>query len=122
VFDGRLVQRAAVTGIAMQVTMVVLGHYIPWVHVHVSEFAAMMIAGLAGLFYGRDFARGYAKGALGGAIAGGTSGLIATCAANLLGDVPLLAIPIGTAVTILTGAIGGLFGQMDANIRKNLNA
>ena len=121
-YDGKLVQRAAVTGIALQITMVVIGHYSPWVQVHVSQFAAMMIAGLAGLFYGRDYNRGYARGALGGAIAGGTGGLIATCAANVLGDVSLLTIPIGTAVMILTGAIGGLFGQMDANLRKNLRA
>ena len=121
-FDGKILQRAAVTGIVMQVAMVVLGHYIAWVQANVSEFAAMMIAGLAGLFYGRDYDRGYGKGALGGAIAGGTSGLIATCAANVLGDVTLLTVPVGTAVTILTGAIGGLFGQMDANMRKNLHA
>ncbi len=120
-FDGKLVQRAAITGIALQVTLVVIGHYVYWVHINVSEFAAMMSAGLAGLFYGRDYAKGYAKGALGGAIAGGTSGLIAVCAANILGDIPLLEIPVGTAVMILTGAIGGLFGQMGANIRK-LNA
>ena len=120
-FDGKLVQRAAITGIALQVTMVVIGHYFVWVRVNASEFAAMMIAGLVGLFYGRDFAKGYARGALGGAIAGGTSGVFATCAARILGDVPLIAIPVGTAVMILTGAIGGLFGQMSANIAK-LNA
>ena len=117
-FDGKLVQRAALTGIALQVTMVVIGHYVPWVHVNVSQFAAMLIAGLAGLFYGRDYGKGYGRGALGGAIAGGTSGLIAVCAANILGDVPLLAIPVGTVVMIVTGAIGGLFGQMSANIAK----
>ena len=119
--DGRLVQRAALTGIALQVTMVVIGHYIAWFHAHASEFAGMMIAGLVGLFYGRDYGRGYARGALGGAIAGGTSGLFATGAANIMGDIPLIAIAVGTAVTILTGAIGGLFGQMGANIAK-LNA
>ena len=63
-FDGKLVQRAAITGIALQVTMVVLAHYSVWVRANVSEFAAMMISGLAGLFYGRDYARGYARGAL----------------------------------------------------------
>ncbi|MEJ0025145.1 MAG: hypothetical protein WDN01_03865 [Rhizomicrobium sp.] len=120
-FDGKLVQRAAITGIALQVTMVVVAHYSLWLRVNVSEFAGMMIAGLAGLFYGRDYARGYARGALGGAIAGGTSGLIGVAAANILGDAALIVLPIGTAVTALTGAVGGLFGQMDANIR-NLNA
>ena len=117
-FDGKLIQRAAITGIVLQVTMVVLAHYSPWVRANVSEFAAMMIAGLAGLFYGRDYAQGYAKGALGGAIAGGTSGLIGIAAANILGDANLMVLAAGTAITILTGAIGGLFGQMGARIRE----
>jgi hypothetical protein len=120
-FDGKLLQRAAVTGITLQVTMVVIGHYVPWVRLNAYAFGAMMIAGLAGLFYARDFAKGYARGALGGAIVGGTSGLIGISAANVLGDVALIVLPFGTAITILTGAIGGLFGQMAANIRK-LNA
>jgi len=121
VFDGKLIQSAAVTGIMLQITMVVIGHYIPWVRVNAWEFGTMMISGLAGLFYARDFAKGYARGAIGGAIAGGTSGLIGVSAANILGDVWLIAVPFGAAITVLTGAIGGLFGQMAANIRK-LNA
>lgn len=117
-FDGKLIQRAAITGIALQVTMVVIGHYVPWVRVNAYEFGAMMIAGLSGLFYGRDFGKGYARGALGGAVAGGTCGLIGISLANILGDVALIVLPVGTVITILTGAIGGLFGQMAANIRK----
>lgn len=120
-FDGKLIQRATITGIILQITMIIIGHYVSWVRDNAYEFGAMMISGLAGLLYARDFAKGYAKGAFGGAIAGGTSGIIAVCAANILGDVPLIAVPIGGAVTILIGAIGGLFGQMAANIRK-LNA
>ena len=117
-FDGRILQRAAITGIVLEIAMVVIGHFVPWVRANVFEFGAMMIAGLAGLFYARDFAGGYGKGALGGAIAGGTSGLIGISVANILGDVALIVLPFGTAITILVGAIGGLFGQMGANIRK----
>jgi hypothetical protein len=118
VFDGKLIQRATITGIILQIVMVVIGHYVPWVRDNAYEFGVMMISGLAGLLYARDFAKGYAKGALGGAMAGGTCGIIAICAANILGDVPLIALPVGGAITILVGAIGGLFGQMAANIRK----
>ncbi|MEI9994093.1 MAG: hypothetical protein WDM91_05835 [Rhizomicrobium sp.] len=117
-FDGKLVQQATVTGVALQVTLVVLGHYVPWVRANVFAFGTMMISGLAGLFYARDFAKGYAKGAFGGAIAGGAAGLIGIALANVLRDVTLIVLPVGTALTILTGAIGGLFGQMAANIRK----
>ena len=98
--------------------MVVIGHYVPWIRINFYEFGAMMFDGLAGLFYARDFAQGYAKGALGGAIVGGASGLIGISAANLLGDVGLIVLPFGTAITVMVGAIGGLFGQMGANIRK----
>lgn len=115
-FDGRLLQRAAVTGILLELTMVAVGHYVPWVRVNFYEFGAMMFAGLAGLFYARDFAQGYARGALGGAVVGGTSGLIGISAANILGHVALIVLPVGTVITVLVGAIGGLFGQMGANI------
>ena len=121
VFDGKLVQRAAVVGIAMQITMVVIGNYVPWFRAHFYAFGCMMIAGLAGVFYAREFAKGYARGALGGAIAGGTSGVIGISLANILGHVALIVLPFGTALTIFVGAIGGLFGQMAANIRKLTN-
>lgn len=120
-FDGKLLQRVTVAGIALQVTFVVLAHYSAWVRANAADFAVMMISGLAGLFYARDFAKGYPRGALGGAIAGGTCGLIGIATANILGDVGLATLAVGSAITILTGAIGGLFGQMGAAIR-DLNA
>ena len=114
-------QRAALAGIALQITMVVIGNYVPWFRAHFYAFGCMMIAGLAGLFYAREFAQGYARGALGGAIAGGTSGVIGISLANILGHVALIVLPFGAALTIFVGAIGGLFGQMAANIRKMTN-
>ena len=120
-FDGKLIQRASITGILLQIAMVMIAHYVPWVRDNVFEFGTMMFSGLAGLLYARDFAKGYAKGALGGAIVGGACGVIGLCAANVLGDVPLIALAIGSVIVVLVGAIGGLFGQMAANIR-NLNA
>jgi hypothetical protein len=118
VFDGKLIQRATITGIMLQLTLVIICHFVVWIRVNGSEFGSMMIAGVTGLLYARDFAKGYARGALGGAIAGGTCGIIAICAANILGDVSLMTIPVGGAIMILIGAIGGLFGQMAATIRK----
>ena len=117
-FDGKLIQRAAITGIFVQLALVMLVHYVAWISITAAQFGAMMVAGVTGLLYARDFASGYAKGALGGAIVGGVCGVIGLSAANILGDVPLLELPIGTGVMTLTGAVGGLFGQMAANIRK----
>ncbi len=117
-YDGKLLQRSAITGILLELTLVVLGHYVPWVRANAYEFCAMMIVGLAGLFYARDFAKGYGRGALGGAIAGGTAGLIGISAANILGDEPLAALAFGTVLLIAVGAIGGLFGQLGAVLRR----
>ena len=119
--DGKLIQRAAITGIIVQLALVMLVHYVAWISITAAQFGTMMVAGVAGLLYARDLAKGYARGALGGAVVGGACGLIGISAANILGDVPLLELPIGAGVTTLTGAVGGLFGQMAANIRK-LNA
>lgn len=121
VYDAKLIQRAAGTGIILQLTLVIIGHYVVWVRENAYEFGGMMIAGVAGLLYARDYAKGYARGALGGAIVGGTCGIIGLSAANILGDVPLIALFVGFAIVILVGVIGGLFGQVAANIRK-LNA
>jgi len=121
VIDEKLIQRATITGIVLQITMVMIGHYVPWISGNSYVFGTMMISGVAGLLYARDFAKGYAKGAFGGAIVGGACGIIGVSAANVIGDAPLIAIPAGAAITILIGAVGGLFGQMAANIRK-LNA
>lgn len=120
-FDGKLIQRVTIVGVVLQIALAIAGHYVDRVAANAYEFSAMMIAGAAGLLYAREFAKGYARGAFGGAIAGGTCGIIGICAANILGAAPFLALPIAAAVMILIGAIGGLFGQMAANIRK-LNA
>ena len=66
--DGKLIQRAAITGIILQLTLVIVGHYVDWIKANAYEFGGMMISGVAGLLYARDYAKGYARGALGGAI------------------------------------------------------
>jgi hypothetical protein len=77
----------------------------------------MLIAGVAGLLYARDLARGYGSGALGGAAVGAVCGLVAVATASLMGDRPDLFIPYGVMVSTLTGLVGGLFGQLDAQLR-----
>ena len=80
----------------------------------------MMVAGVAGLLYARDLARGFGAGMLGGAAAGAVCGIVAVAAANVLGDRPDLYIPYGVMVSTLTGAVGGLFGQIDAMMKAFL--
>jgi len=44
VFDGKLIQRATITGIILQLTLVIACHYVEWIRVNGSEFGGMMIA------------------------------------------------------------------------------
>ena len=109
-------------GVFLELLLVAMGHYRPAFKPAYELFVCMLIAGVAGLLYARDLARGYGAGALGGAAIGAMCGLVAVVAANLLGDRPDLYIPYGVMVSALTGGVGGLFGQLDAQLRIIIKA
>ena len=115
--DLRILLRAFIVGTVLQVFMFVLGHFVPWVILHVFEFGGMMISATAGYLYAMDSGKGYFPGATAGAIVGGGCALIGISLSVALGDIANRVIPFGTAVCVLTGAVGGLFGQMAANWR-----
>ena len=115
--NAQILQRATIVGAVLQFTMVILGHYIPWVRENVFMFGGMLISGVAGLLYARDAALGYARGALGGAVAGGVCALIGIAVSVLLGDTPVVVLGLGTSISLLTGAVGGLWGELGARIR-----
>jgi hypothetical protein len=54
---------------------------------------------------------------LGGAVAGGVCALIGIAVSVLLGDTPVFVLGLGTAISVLTGAVGGLWGQLGARMR-----
>jgi hypothetical protein len=64
-----------------------------------------------------DSGKGYFPGATAGAVIGGGCALAGISLSVALGDIAKPFIPFGTAVCVLTGAVGGLFGQMAANWR-----
>lgn len=105
-------------GAVFELLLVVAGHFAPWLRAHFMLFGCMMIAGVAGLLYARDLARGFRLGALGGGVTGSAAGIVAVGASNVLGDRPDIFIPYGVVVLTLIGAIGGVFGQLDAMLRK----
>ncbi len=115
--DAQILQRATIVGTVLQVAMVVLGHFFPWVRDNAFMFGGMMISAVAGYLYAMDFAAGYPRGALGGAIAGGVCALIGIALSVLLGDTKPFVIALGTAISVLTGAVGGLWGQLAARMR-----
>ena len=116
--DGRILQRATTVGILLQITMVVLGHYIAWVANNVFLFGWIFIAGVAGLLYARDLDRGWKRGALGGIVAGTVSAAIGVLVSVGFRDTPASLIPFAVLTSALTGAIGGMFGQMAANMDR----
>src|ERR1700761_7819754 len=117
IVDRKILSRAVLVGVIFSLGLVAAGHYRPWLKSHFVLFGCMMIAGTAGLLYARDFARGYAKGALGGLACGAACGMSAVGLSNMLGDQPQIFLPYGVMVMTLTGAVGGLFGQLDAWMR-----
>ena len=118
--DLKILRRAALVGAVFELLLVGAGHFKPWLKPHFFLFGAMLIAGLMGLLYARDLARGFGSGALGGTAVGVLCGLVAVLGSHYLGDRPDLYLPWGVAVCTVTGAVGGLFGQLDAIIQSYL--
>ena len=116
--DSGLLLRAAVAGMVLQLILAVCGHAFPWVAVHLFTFGRMMLSATAGYLYGLLLGRGYAAGALGGAIAGGLCVVPALAISVLLGDSAAAMVAIGTGISILTGGVGGAFGQLGAILKK----
>ena len=116
--DPKVLKRAAGFGAVLQVLMAVAGHFVPWVRDNLFFFGWMMFSGVAGLLYARDASRGYALGALGGAIAGGLGAVIGIGLSVLFGDTPNVALGLWTAISVLTGAIGGLWGQFGVFLKS----
>ena len=115
--DARILQRALIVGTILQVAMAVLGHFIPWIRVHAFMFGGMMISATAGYLYALDLAAGYQRGALGGGIVGGACALIGIAVSVLLADTQTFVLAFGTGISIITGAVGGVFGNLAARMR-----
>jgi hypothetical protein len=105
-------ERAALVGTITQLAMFVLGHFVPWVAANVFGFGSMMIAATAGYLYAREVALGYGRGALGGALAGAIGAALGLIFAFTLHDVDRMSVLVGSLSAILTGAVGGVFGQL----------
>ena len=118
--EPRILQRALIVGSVLQVAWIALGHFYPPLRAYgnVFLFGGMMISAIAGYLYGMDFGAGYARGALGGAVAGGGAALIGIAFAVLLADASASELPLGVAISVLTGAVGGLWGEVAARMRR----
>lgn len=118
ILDARLVLRCALAGTILQLILAGTGHFLPWVGIQLFLFGRAMLSATAGYLYGLIFGRGYGAGALGAAIAGGLCVVPALALSVLLGDSPAAMVAIATGISILTGAVGGVFGQMGAILKR----
>jgi hypothetical protein len=114
--DLKILRRAVLLGIAFELALVAGGYF--WPHSRPGlMFACMLVAAVAGMFYARDLARGFAAGTLGGALTGAACGVAAVVSANFLNERPETYIPYGVMVMMLTGTVGGVFGELDVRLR-----
>lgn len=110
--------RTALAGTLLQVAASALRHLFPGMAGIGSLFAHMMLAATAGYLYGLILGKGYLRGAAGGAISGGLSLVPAFLLSIVLGDSDGLGAAVATLIAVLTGAVGGAFGQMGAILRR----
>lgn len=116
--NGRALARATFVGVILQLALFSIGHFSPWVRVHAIEFGTMMIAATAAYLYAMDSRQSFFTSATGGAIVGGLCGFVGLFYCMAIGDAPpFFGIPLGTAIDVFTGAVGGLFGQIAARWR-----
>jgi hypothetical protein len=111
--NSRAVFLGTVLGAVLQIAMVLAGHSNPAVAnlFAVGGMGFSFIAGLAVAVFSRRNASSAASLMAGGAIAGGACALIGIFVSYLLRDVPASLLALGTASSVVTGAIGGWIGK-----------
>lgn len=118
-FDRNVLVRALIVGVVMMLALMVGVHFSAYLAHNDFLFGGMMITAVAGYLYGMDAGRGYFSSATAGGVIGIVTALIGvSVSVAVLHDAQQNVIPLFTAVCVLTAAIGGLFGQMSANIRR----
>jgi hypothetical protein len=115
--DNRALQRAILVGTLLQIVFVLIAHFSVWIEANALLFAGMMTSATVGYLYAQEVAKGYALGAYGGAIAGGLCAFIGIAVSVLLGDMTARMLLVRGLICILTGAVGGIYGQMAADWR-----
>jgi hypothetical protein len=116
--DNNALQRAIFVGALLQIIFVLMAHFSAWIAMHALLFAGMMTSATAAYLYAQEVAKGYALGAYGGAIVGGLCAFAGVALAALLGDMTGNVLVVRDLISILTGAVGGIYGQMAADWRS----
>jgi hypothetical protein len=101
----------------LQVALMVGAHFSTYIAQQGFLLGGMTICAVAGYLYAMDTGKGYFTSATIAAILGGFCALVGVGVSVALRDAPLHIIPMFTTICVMTGAVGGLFGQMSYNIK-----
>jgi len=118
VIDIRVFVRALIVGVVLEIALMIATHFIVYIEQQGFLLGGMTISAVAGYLYAMDTGKGYFTSATIAAIIGGVSALIGLGVSVALHDAPTRIIPLFTTICVVTGAVGGLFGQMSANLKK----
>jgi hypothetical protein len=112
--DLKALIRVTLIGAGLQVAMVLAGHFVAWIALHVFMAGGLAISALTGFLYAYDVARGYANGMIGGTVSGGLCALIGIAISVALGDTEAGVLVFGTLGSCVAGALAGAVGQLSA--------
>lgn len=100
------------TGTALQVAMVVIGHFAPsWQAKGLFPIAGTLIGGITGWLAGAGSAAPASARAVSGGLSGAVAGALGSLVSTALGDVPLGNVAIAGGATLVSGAIGALLSR-----------
>jgi hypothetical protein len=116
--DTRVFIRAFIVGVVLEIALMIATHFIPFIERQGFLLGGMTISAVAGYLYAMDTGKGYFTSATMAAIVGGAAALIGVGISVAMRDAPTRVVPLFTTICVVTGAVGGLFGQMSANLKK----
>ncbi len=99
-------------GTAMQILMVVIGHFGPSLQANLFPIGGTLIGLVTGWLAGKGLpGAALGKLAMNGGIAGAGAGMLGSLVSTALGDAPLSNLGIAGGSTLVAGAIGGMLNQ-----------
>jgi hypothetical protein len=99
-------------GLALQLAMVIIGHFVPVVKNSGFAIGGMAISLVAGVFYAKLIETGWGDSLVGGILAGGACALVGIAVSVLLKDVPVAVLGFGTVASAITGLAGSALGRL----------
>jgi hypothetical protein len=101
-------------GLAVQLAMVIAGHYVAFIKDNVFAIGGMAISLVAGLAFAKLAHAGWGPSLIGGLLAGGACALMGIAVSVGLKDTAVMILAVGTLGSAVAGLIGGAVGKLIA--------